>query len=367
MMPQAKEKTVCFFCGDITRCGGTEKVSVAIANMLQRRGQYRVIFLSLTEESPAPFFPIDNGIGRYRLGEKWIRPGPGYLKLIPRLRRFLKSQAVDVIIDIDIVLDCLSIPAARGRKTRVISWEHFNYQFEQSVLYRRLILKYAVRRSDCIVTLTEADRAQYVQRFGRPERVRAIFNPMEEAAFDPGLEKEKLIVTAGRLTAQKGIDCLAAVAERVLNAHPDWKWILLGEGELRAFLEEEIRARRLEGRLIPAGNVQNVGDHLQRAQIYVMTSRWEGLPLSLLEAKAYGLPCVAFDVATGPAELIIDGTNGFLIPPFDLEVMAEKIDRLIGDAACRARFSENARLGMENYHADRILSQWEDVIGQLCG
>ena len=370
MMPRASampQKTICFFSGDITRSGGTEKVSATIANMLQRQGRYRVVFLSLTEENPEPFFPIESDIQRYRLGEKWIKPGPAYIKYIPRLRRFFKAQDVDVIIDVDIVLDCLSIPAAKGLKTKVISWEHFNYQFEQSVLYRRLILKYAVRRSDYIVTLTEADREQYAQHSGRREGIRAIYNPMEAAVFAPGLEKEKLIVTVGRLVPQKGINYLADVAGIVLKEHPHWSWLLLGEGEERAFLEEKIRVCHLENRLIPEGTVQDVGGYLQRAQIFVMTSRWEGLPMCLLEAKAYGLPCVAFDVPTGPSELILDGTNGFLIPPFDLEEMAEKIGRLINDAALREQFSGNAVLGTEKYSGEYILSQWNEVIGQLCG
>ena len=198
MMPQTTgmpQKNICFFSGDITRCGGTEKVSITIANMLRREGRHRVFFLSLVEGAELPFFPLEPGIDRYRLGEKWIRPGPGYLKVIPKLRRFLDEQDVDVIIDVDIVLDSLSIPAAKGRKTKVISWEHFNYQFEQSSVYRRHIQKYSVKRSDYIVTLTEGDREQYQQHLGRTEGIGAIYNPIDEAVLDPGAAREKRIIT----------------------------------------------------------------------------------------------------------------------------------------------------------------------------
>ena len=366
-MTDMPQKNICFFSGDITRSGGTEKASAAIANMLQSEGRYRVLFLSLTESAPEPFFPLESGIERYRLGEKWINPGPGYIKMIPKLRRFLKEQDVDVIIDIDIVLDCLSIPAARGLKTRVVSWEHFNYQFEQSVLYRRLILKYSVRRSDYVITLTEKDREQYERRLGRRENIRAIYNPIGEPVPAPDAQKEKWLITVGRLVPQKGVDYLTETAQLVLQKHPDWKWVLLGEGELRTFLEKEIRAKHLEGRLILEGNVRDVGSYLQKAQIYVMTSRFEGLPMCLLEAKAYALPCVAFDVPTGPAELISEGTNGFLIPPFSVEEMAEKIQRLMDDGALRERFSKNAGAGTEKCRGEYILSQWNEVIGRVCG
>ena len=358
-------KTICFFCGDVTRCGGTERASAAAANLLHRQGLHRVIFLSLVEQDSEPFFPLDKGIARYRLGEARIDPGPGYLKLLPKLRRFLKGRHVDVIIDVDIVLDCLSIPASTGLNTRVVSWEHFNYQFEESVPYRRLILKYLTRRSDCVITLTEKDREQYVRRLKRQKRIQAIGNPVEEPALIPERKKEKWIITVGRLAPEKGLEYLLKVARRVLKKHSDWQWLLLGEGEMRTALEDGIRGGQLEGRLILKGRVKDVGGCLRRSQIYVMTSRYEGLGICLLEAKAHGLPCVAFDVPTGPAELIADGTNGYLIPAFDCGGMAEKIERLIEDAELRERFSLNAGFGMEKYRPDFVLAQWNQVLESI--
>lgn len=360
-----QQKTICFFCGDVTRCGGTERASTMIANLLHRQGCHRIIFLSLMEHDSECFFPLDEKIIRYRLGDVWINPGPGYLKNVPKLRKFFKSQDVDVIIDVDIVLDCLSIPASMGLKTKVISWEHFNYQFEQSVLYRRLILKYLVRRSYYVITLTERDKMQYIRHLKHPERIQTISNPIEEPASIPEIKKEKWIITIGRLVPQKGPEYLVETAQHILKKYPDWQWILLGEGEMRPILEDKIRDEQLENRLILKGNVQNVSDYLQRSQIYVMTSRYEGLGMCLLEAKAQGLPCVAFDVPMGPAELIIDGTNGYLIPAFDCSMMAEKIERIIEDKELRERFSLNARLGMEKYRPDFILAQWNQILKNL--
>ena len=361
-----RQKTVCFFCGDVTRCGGTERASTIVANLLHRQGLYRVVFLSLVEHDPEPFFPLDKEIARYRLGDVWIDPGPGYLKILPKLRKFLKDQDVDVIIDIDIVLDGLSVPACVGLKTKVISWEHFNCQFEESVLYRKLILRHLTRRSDYVVTLTERDKEQYIRRLKRQERIQAICNPIEEPALTPEIKKEKWIITVGRFVPQKGPEYLLETTRRILKKYPDWQWILLGEGDMRPVLEDGIRGGQLEDRLVLKGNVQNVGDYLQRAQIYVMTSRYEGLAMCLLEAKAHELPCVAFDVPTGPAELIADGTNGYLIPAFDCDKMEEKIGCLIENAELRERFSSNAGLGMEKYRPDFILAQWDQVIEQVC-
>ena len=356
------QKTICFFCGDITRCGGAERASAMVANLLHRQGLCRVIFLSLMEHDPVPFFPLDKGITRYRLGDAWFNPGPGYLKFVPKLRKFIKSKDVDVIIDVDIVLDCLSIPASMGLKTKVISWEHFNYKFEESVLYRKLILKCLSKRSDYVITLTERDKEQYIRHLKHRVRIQAICNPIEDPVSMSDVKKEKWLITIGRFVPQKGPEYLAEVAECILKKYPDWKWILLGDGEMKSIFKDRIREEHLENRLILKGNVQNVGDYLQRSQIYVMTSRYEGLTMSLLEAKAHGLPCIAFDVPTGPAELIVDGINGYLIPAFACDEMVKKITCLIEDAELRERFSLNARLEMEKYCPDFILEQWNQVL-----
>lgn len=359
-------KTICFFSGDITRCGGTEKASTMIANLFKRQGKHKVIFLSLVEKEPEPFFALDEGISRYQLSDTWINPGLGYIKLIPRLRKFLKAHDVDVLIDIDIVLGSLSIPAAKKLKTKVILWEHFNYQFEQSTLYRRLILKYSIKRSDYVVTLTERDKSMYSLYLNRSENISTIYNPIEEPIRDLNVKKERWILTNARLVAQKGVDYLIEVAKNVLKKHPDWKWILLGEGDLQAFAEEEIRKNQLEDQLILKGKVKNVGDYLERSLIYVMTSRFEGLPMCLLEAKAYELPCVSFDIVAGPAELIIDQVNGFLVPAFSCAEMEEKIERLMDDEELRNRFAQHAKLDSEKFRAEHILQQWDQIIEQLC-
>ena len=148
-------KKICFFSGDITRSGGTERVAVQLANALVEEGIYDICFISLVEQQETPFYPLHPGIPRYWLGEKWITPGPGYLPLIGKLRKFLKEKKIDIIIDIDIVLDVLSIPASRGLQTKVVSWEHFNCEFEQQILYRRWISRLTVHFADYIVTLTE--------------------------------------------------------------------------------------------------------------------------------------------------------------------------------------------------------------------
>ena len=359
-------KKVCFFSGDITRSGGTERVSIQLANALKQDGTYDICFVSLTEQSENPFYPLDPEIERYHLGEKWINPGPGYLPLIGKLRRLIKEKKIDIIIDIDIVLDVLSIPATRGLNTKVVSWEHFTADFELSVLYRRMILKYSVKRSDYVVVLTDGDLEEYNNRLGRKNAISRIYNPVTfDLKKEPLTERKNIILTVGRLVPEKGTEYVAKIALDVLNKYPEWQWVILGEGPERRNLEEFIIANQLQDRLILKGDVENVDEFLKQARVFVVTSKYEGLGLSILEARAMKVPCVSFDVKMGPRELIHNDIDGYLASSFDCDEMARKIEKLINDPELRERFAENAFLCMDEFRIDKIVGQWEKVLKLL--
>lgn len=359
------KKKICFFSGDITRSGGTERVSSCVANALAQDGAYEVCFLSLVEQRETPFFRVDPAIPRYRLGERWISPGPGYLPLIGKLRRFLKRQRIDVIVDIDIVLDVLALPAAKGLGTKVVSWEHFNAEYELSAGYRKWILRYSVRRSDQVVVLTKADLEAYRTRLGRCERICQIYNPVQRPKETGGCERKKQILTVGRLVREKGMDKLMQVAQTVLTAHPDWQWLLLGEGDQRPALERFIAQNGLQNRLILMGNVPDVAPYLRRASILVSTAEYEGLGMSILEARSMGVPCVSFAVKTGPVEIIQDGIDGCLVPPFRCDVMAERIGALIRDPALREQLAAQALRSVQAFETEKIAGQWKQLLEQL--
>ena len=358
------KKKICFFSGDITRSGGTERVSSQIANELAKDGAGEICFLGLVGQKENPFYPVDPAIPRYQLGDHWINPGPGYLPLIGKLRTFLKEKKIDIIVDIDIVLDVLSIPAAKSLGTKVISWEHFNADYELSVYYRKWILRYSVKRSDYVVVLTKADREVYRNRLGRRERIAQIYNPVDKSDEVYNRDRKKQILSVGRLAPQKGIDKLMKIAAAVLRAHPDWQWLLLGEGEQRAELEQFIAENNLHNRLILMGNVADVDAYLRQASLLVSTSVFEGLPMNLLEAKRMGVPCVSFSII-GPNEIIRDGVDGYLVTPFACDEMAERIQRLMDHPSLREQFSVNARDSLGEFEIQTVMKQWKSVLQQL--
>ena len=359
-------KKICFFSGDITRGGGTESVAVLIANALAKQGKYEILFLSLVEQQNTPFFSIHPKIKRYHLGGKWIKPGPGYLAVLPKLKRFLTEQGVNVLVDIDIVLDILSLPVRKSTGIKVISWGHFSFYFEQESLYRRLIMKLATKRANYCITINEENRSCYEKYLRRTEAVRTIYNPAVCGERRENVPKEKYIFWVGRLVKIKGTDYLAKTAKLVLKALPHWKWLVAGDGEERQWLESYIAEHKLEDKLVLLGRVDDLQKYYEKAEIYVLTSHSEGLPMCLLEAKSYDLPCVSFDIRTGPKEIIRDGVNGYLVEPYDCHKLAEKIVKLAEDKTLRKEFVRNASLDMEKFDLKYILNSWNEVFESLC-
>ncbi|MBQ7506022.1 MAG: glycosyltransferase family 4 protein [Lachnospiraceae bacterium] len=355
-------KTICFFSGDITRGGGTERTAIRLANALQEKNKdLRILFLSLTEGQRKPAFPISPHIRRSHLSDHWINPGPGYLSLIPKVRKYLRDKKVDVMIDIDVVLDVLSVPAARRLPVRVISWEHFDFSYEMGVFYRRLILKLYTKKTDAIVTLTKAGARSLSRYLGREKGIFTIGNPMPSIPQEIKEPKEKQLLTVGHLLAVKGSDLIVPMAKEVLSRFQDWTWVVVGEGELHEKLKTDAAEAGLSDRLLLTGEVQDVGPFYRKASIYVCPSRSEGLPMTILEAQAFRLPVVAFSMA-GTEELVLDKINGRLLPMEDTKAMTEALCAVMEDESLRESYVSHALDRSEQFSEGRILAEWERIL-----
>ena len=168
----------------------------------------------------------------------------------------------------------------------------------------------------------------------------------------------------GRFHSQKGYDYLAKVAIKVLSRHTDWQWDIYGSGD--KLIEQELKRKLEEGSVFSQvnfkGNVKGTENIYPNHSIYVMTSRYEGLPLVLLEAQQYNLPIVSFRCPTGPSEIVEDGINGYLIDCYDVDQMSEKLLELMENDDLRQSFSEHAKDNMDKFDKNKILNQWIELI-----
>lgn len=355
-----------FFSGDITRSGGTENVSCMIANALVANDEYEVSFISLFEEREQPFFAIDPRIARYVLYPTVTHGIQHFFSTCNRLKRAVRMHHIDVLIDIDGILDMYSLPVKKLTGVKVISWEHFNYLQNPGVPYRKLTRRWAARSADAIVTLTETDKQLYQSNLKLRCPVVAISNPMAMSKERPSYDADStMILSSGRLTYQKGFDMLVDVAAQVLPKHPEWAWLILGEGEDRPQLEKKIAEYGLERQLILKGRVDNVDAYYRKAAMFVLTSRFEGLPMVLLEAKAHALPMVSFDCKTGPADVIRNGVDGYLVPCFDIQNMVASVERLIGARRNRASMSKSTLENASSFDISGVTKSWGQLLREV--
>ncbi|MAT50404.1 MAG: glycosyl transferase [Porticoccaceae bacterium] len=217
-----------------------------------------------------------------------------------------------------------------------------------------------------------ADSAAWLRDYAPARRIEVIANPLKyplerhEQGLPPEdvLDKsagEKLLLAVGRLDEQKGFDRLLTAFARVSNNHPEWGLVILGEGAQRATLIQQAVALGIEDRFALPGSVGNVGEWFEVADLYALTSRFEGFPNTLVEALAYGVPSVAVDCETGPREILHHGVDGLLVPQDDPEALAAALDSLMGDVDLRARFAERAVGVRERFAVQRIAGQWEQL------
>lgn len=351
---------ICFLEGDMSRQGGTERMTVLLANALCDR--HKVLIISLQFQSNHIFFDLDD-----RVEHCMLFPAKGKLcivKQISQIRQILKQKQIDRVINVDTGMGFYGILAAKGIGAKVITWEHANFFNNWNSRLFPYLRKFAARHSHAMVVLTRRDKENFETHISRCRPVHVIHNPVQqhEVQYD---SESKIILSAGLLLPIKGYDRAIEVAKRVLPSHPGWKWVICGEGPERKRLEQLITEHGLQNRIVLPGSVKNMDEQYQRAAVFVMTSDMEGLPMVLLEAKSWGLPIVSFDIMTGPSDIVTDGANGCLIPPWDINKMTQALSELLDRTELRYQYSQNSQDDIGRFQFEKIIENWNRLLEEL--
>lgn len=179
------------------------------------------------------------------------------------------------------------------------------------------------------------------------------------------LNCRKVLLAVGRLGEEKRFGRLLSTFADLATRHPDWGLVILGKGALMNALLEQVTSLGIEERVALPGAVGNVGDWFNAADLYVLTSRFEGFPNTLVEALAHGLPSVAVDCQTGPREIMRHGIDGLLVPQDRPAELYTALDCLMSDQSLRDSFSKRAVEVRERYAVERIAGQWEELFQNL--
>ena len=362
--------------------GGMERVLANKANWLVRHG-YEVAIVTTDQEGEKPFFPLDEHIKCYDLaigyernnGKSFINKLQHYPIKQYRHRKKLTALLKQLKPDITISMFCNDVaflPKIKDGSKKILEIHFSKFKRLQygrkgmwriADIYRNRQEEKLVQRFDRFVVLTEEDKGYW----GDLHNIEVIpnartFNPTTIATLNT-----KRVVAIGRYTHQKGFERLIEAWNKIFRQHPDWKLEIVGEGEERIALQALIDNYNITNSITLCPPTNDMDTVYRGASIIAMSSRYEGLPMILLEAQAYGLPIVSFNCQCGPADVVTDGVDGFLVPEGDIESLAGKLTTVIEDEALRLQMGRAARIASERYAEDVVMKKWIDLFERVKG
>ncbi len=350
--------------------GGAERATASLANEMNKNGENVKI---VTFNSDSSFYQLDDGVELVNMNlekfpENRVKKLFAMIKRMFTIRKKIKSQGFDVLVCMNSVLSGYGVFSTFLTKTKTVGTERNNpYKYFNS---RALVFakKISSVLSDGYIFQTEAAKNYYPSLMHKKSAVipNAVFNPII-SEIEIAESRQKIIYGVGRLSSQKRLDCLIDAFSIVSEAHPDYKLVIFGEGELRDELQNQIDSLNISDKAILPGTNKDALKFVSKGSVFVLCSEYEGMPNALMEAMAVGVPCVSTRCKMGPEELIVDGYNGLLVSDCcPKEELAQAILKIIENADLANKLSENSRKLVETHSVSAICESWISYLNQAC-
>ncbi len=355
--------------------GGAERVAVDLCRSLSVAGKH-VTLLTLTGDDP-DVYTVPSSVRRERLEIR--RPATSTfdtiqfsLSALAKIRRRILSLNPNVVVSLVEQTNTRVAASLIGTGVPLIISERTHPGRCRTSKGWALARRIVYRRADAVVVQTSSIADWFIKSVTTrrlvviPNAVRALEDFQSGRGSGDVSVARPNIVAIGRLTKEKGFDLLIEAFARSGLASDSWRLIILGEGEERAALRAQAEVRDIGRSLEMPGHVRGVGPWLQNADIFALSSRYEGFPNALVEALQIGCASISFDCESGPSELIENEKNGLLVPPGDVDALMLGLRRLASDAELRKRLSA-AAMESTNARFDRakIYGKWADLIDSI--
>lgn len=360
--------------------GGIENAIVTLANLLCKK--YDVEILSVYRLYNEPVFELDekvkvNYISNIKPNKKEMKyylkkknfnmffkglaqsAKTGYVKYI-KTAGYLRKLNTDVIISTRTIHNYL-VSKFAPKNIKKIGWEHNHHNNNKK--YINALVK-SCKGLDYLVPVSKELEGFYHEYLG--DKVINISNCIDKVPTKLSKLESKNLIAVGRLSKEKGFDDMLKLFKKVSTKYPDWKLNIIGDGMEKNSLLDLSKELKLGDKVIFHGyqNKDYINNMLSDSSIYLMTSHTECLPLVLIEAMSYGIPCLSYTSAQGANEIIDDNVNGYLIENRNEDEMIERISILIENEKQRKKLGKKAKVKSKEYSGEVVLEKWSKLINK---
>lgn len=363
------KKTICLVVPSLVS-GGMERVMSEIANDFSEREDVNVHLIILTKQPL--FYKLNENVKVHE--PEFKTKGANKISTTFRVLFFLRKKIKELQpysflsfggkYNSFVMLSTLGLKIKKYISDRNSPKINSRLTFKNNSVYKtgsgfQYIMKHLLYPGATgIIVQTETAKNIEEERLRHPNIIK-IPNPVRTIGFE-GEPKEKIILNVGRFVATKQQEFLIEIFAKTKNK--DWKLVFAGEGPLLKHAQQLVKDLKLEDKVIFAGTTINIDKIYQKSEIFAFTSVSEGFPNALAEALNTPLATIAIDCVAGPADLIEDGYNGFLVKENQIDTYIEKLQQLMDDENLRETFKKHCLIKMKNFKYDVIMNQFYKVL-----
>ncbi len=352
--------------------GGIERILADKMNYLVNHG-YKVYLITSDQGNHEMAYPLDSRVRcldldikfhtryKYRCFRRMIEARQLSLLYKERLRKSIKEISPDIIC-CTTFQDIHSLLKIKGNIPLVVE-SHVNFSHPDTMLHhiQNIWNHYWIGKAEAVVTLTDGDAAKWNSVSHNVHVIPNIVYLNNTPSYSDCTEKRVLFV--GRFTAQKGLEELFAIWNRVHEKYPEWALDMYGDGELWDVYSH--KAKEIDNNIHVYKSTKEIAEVYKKSSILVLTSVYEPFGLVIPEAMSCGLPVVSYDSPYGPASIISDGEDGYVIPMHRRQAFADRLCQLMGDEELRKEMGKRAIASSQRFSAERIMPMWKKLFNQL--
>lgn len=349
--------------------GGLERVLSIKASYLAEKMGYEVHIVCLNDSHLNLFYDFSSKINLHSIS---VSGNPvSYIKsYISGLNKVVSQINPDVILVCDDGLKAFFLPLLIKSKAKMIYERHVSKTIsigKNAGFLKRIAAKFQfflmntlAKKYDKFVVLTNENRKEWPL-----QNLTVISNPLSFYPEESATLTAKKVIAVGKQSHQKGYDVLLQAWKLVIAKQPNWQLEIYGKKEPSEGLESLAIALNINDNVSFFEPVKAIEKKYLESSIYVMSSRYEGFGMVLIEAMACGVPCVSFDCPYGPSDIIADGEDGFLVSNGDVDLLAQKLVLLIEDDVLRTKMGNNAKVNVKRFLPETICLQWDGLFKSL--